>query len=165
MGLRSFAFGMVVGAGAVLSGQYYMATQDVAVSPAETIEDILGQVMPSGERAASSPARAAEPSSNGRTTQRFSGEASYYAESLDGNPTASGEPYRHNAYTAAHRTLPFGTRVRVTRRDTGQSVIVTINDRGPYAHNRVIDLSGAAAQKLDMDQVGVAMVDVEVLSD
>ncbi|MEM9285902.1 MAG: septal ring lytic transglycosylase RlpA family protein, partial [Pseudomonadota bacterium] len=71
---------------------------------------------------------------------------------------------RHNGFTAAHRTLPFGTRVRVTRRDTGQSVVVTINDRGPYAHNRVIDLSGAAAERLDMDKVGVATVDVEVLS-
>ncbi len=165
MGLRSFAFGMVVGAGAVLGGQYYMATNDGEISPVETIEDILGEVMPSGDGSASAPSSAPEPSSDGRTTQRFSGEASYYAESLDGNPTASGEPYRHNAFTAAHRTLPFGTRVRVTRRDTGQSVIVTINDRGPYAHNRVIDLSGAAAKKLDMDQVGVATVDVEVLSD
>ncbi|MEO1657956.1 MAG: septal ring lytic transglycosylase RlpA family protein [Pseudomonadota bacterium] len=165
MGLRSFAFGMAFGAGAVLGGQYWMATNGTEMSPAETIDDILEQVMPGGSDASEAPAGRPEPSSQGRTTQRFSGEASYYAESLDGNPTASGEPYRHNAFTAAHRTLPFGTRVRVTRRDTGQSVVVTINDRGPYAHNRVIDLSGAAAERLDMDKVGVTTVDVEVLSD
>lgn len=164
MGLRSFAFGLVAGAGAVLGGQYWMATNGEDMSPADMLDDLIGRVAPAQEQTSEAPASQPEPSSQGRTTERFSGEASYYAESLDGNPTASGEPYRHNGFTAAHRTLPFGTRVRVTRRDTGQSVVVTINDRGPYAHNRVIDLSGAAAERLDMDKVGVATVDVEVLS-
>ena len=164
MGLRTFAFGMAVGAGLVLGGQYWLATKGSGdAAPGDVIDDILGRVVP--EEGINIAAPSPEAADQGRATDRFSGEASYYAASLDGNPTASGEIYRHNAYTAAHRTLPFGTRVRVTRQDTGQSVIVTINDRGPYAHNRVIDLSGAAAKKLGMDQVGVAMVDVEVLAD
>ncbi|MEO1042214.1 MAG: septal ring lytic transglycosylase RlpA family protein [Pseudomonadota bacterium] len=186
MGLRSFAFGMATGAALVLGGQYVMATNMLEgqglIAPKESMESLIERVTPppsaSENTDTSEDDRAeetsilealapkpAEPSDQGQVSDRFSGEASYYAESLDGNPTASGEPYRHNGYTAAHRTLPFGTRVRVTRQDTGQSVVVTINDRGPYAHNRVIDLSGAAASEIDMDIVGVAMVDVEVLSD
>ena len=94
----------------------------------------------------------------------FSGEASYYAASLDGNPTASGEPYDHSAMTAAHRELPFGTMVRVTNRETGASVVVRINDRGPYADDRVIDVSGAAAEQLGMIEAGVITVDVTILS-
>jgi rare lipoprotein A len=68
------------------------------------------------------------------------GEASYYADSLDGNKTASGEPYNKDALTAAHPSLPFGTKVKVTSLKTGQSVTVVINDRGPHAKDRIIDL-------------------------
>ena len=76
------------------------------------------------------------------------GVASYYADSLDGNSTASGEPYDKDALTAAHRTLEFGTKVKVTNLDTSQSVVVRINDRGPHVKTRVIDVSGAAAEAL-----------------
>lgn len=93
------------------------------------------------------------------------GEASYYANSLHGNKTASGEPYDKNAMTAAHRTLPFGTRVKVTRVDTGDAVELVVNDRGPHAKGRIIDVSGAAAEKLGMLKVGHAQVTVEVLDD
>ena len=72
------------------------------------------------------------------------GEASYYADSLHGNKTASGEPYDKDAMTAAHRSLPFGTKVKVIYLKTGKSVEVVINDRGPHVKNRIIDLSGAA---------------------
>ena len=92
------------------------------------------------------------------------GEASYYADSLDGNKTASGAPYDKSAMTAAHREFAFGTRVKVTYVKTGKSVEVTINDRGPHADGRIIDLSGAAAKAVGMIDDGHGMVKIEVLS-
>ena len=89
-----------------------------------------------------------------------SGIASYYWQP---QRTASGGWFNPNAMTAAHKTLPLGTRVRVTRNDTGQSVDVTINDRGPYVGGRVIDLSRAAAQSINMTGRGLAPVSVSVL--
>lgn len=89
------------------------------------------------------------------------GIASYYAESLDGNPTASGEPYDRDAMTAAHRTLPFGTEVKVTNLSNQKEVIVRINDRGPHTKSRVIDVSGAAAKKLNLIDAGTAKVRLE----
>jgi rare lipoprotein A len=88
------------------------------------------------------------------------GIASYYADRFHGRQTASGERYDRNAYTAAHRRLPFGTKVQVTRLDTGSSVEVRINDRGPFVKGRVIDLSYAAAKKLGMLRRGVVRVRV-----
>jgi len=90
------------------------------------------------------------------------GEASYYADSLDGNKTASGEPYDKDALTAAHRSLPFGTKVKVTYLETGKSVEVVINDRGPHAKGRIIDLSRAAAQALGLIEDGHGKVKLEV---
>ena len=92
------------------------------------------------------------------------GEASYYADSLQGNKTASGEPYDRDALTAAHRTLAFGTLVRVTYLKNGKSVEVRINDRGPYADDRLIDLSGAAAEQIGLVDAGHGEVRVEVIS-
>ncbi len=89
------------------------------------------------------------------------GLASYYADSLHGNKTASGELYDKNAMTAAHRTLDFGTRVTVTYLKTGKSVEVKINDRGPHAADRIIDLSSAAAKKIGLTEDGVGEVSVE----
>jgi len=89
------------------------------------------------------------------------GIASYYADSLDGNPTASGEPYDKKAMTAAHRTLPFGTKVKVTNLSNDKSVVVRINDRGPHTKNRIIDVSGAAAEKLGLLDSGTAEVRIE----
>ena len=86
------------------------------------------------------------------------GSAYYYADSLSGNPTASGEPYDKNALTAAHRTLAFDTMVQVTNLDNGKSVVVRINDRGPHAKNRIIDVSGAAAKQLGLMDSGSAKV-------
>jgi rare lipoprotein A len=83
--------------------------------------------------------------------------ASYYADSLAGNPTASGEPYVPSKLTAAHRTLSFGTKVRVVREGRGE-VTVTINDRGPFIDGRIIDLSRAAAEQVDLITDGVADV-------
>jgi len=91
------------------------------------------------------------------------GEASYYADSLNGNKTASGEPYNKNAFSAAHNSLPFGTKVRVTYLKSGQSVEVVINDRGPHAKDRIIDLSGAAAKKIGLTDAGHGKVRLEVI--
>jgi len=91
------------------------------------------------------------------------GEASYYADGLNGSKTASGELYDKGALSAAHRSLPFGTKVKVTYLKTGQSVVVVINDRGPYAKDRIIDLSGAAAKKIGLTDAGHGKVRLEVI--
>ena len=89
------------------------------------------------------------------------GTASYYADSLHGNPTASGEPYDKDAMTAAHQTLEFGTKVRVTNLSNNKSVVVRINDRGPHTKDRINDVSGAAAEKLGLLDLGTAEVSIE----
>ena len=95
---------------------------------------------------------------------RLSGWASWYGPGFHGNRSASGEIYNQNALTAAHRSLPFGTKVRVTNTKTGRTVVVRINDRGPFIGGRIIDLSAAAARILGVMKTGVAPVRVEVLS-
>ncbi|MGH8381537.1 septal ring lytic transglycosylase RlpA family protein [Pseudomonas sp.] len=94
-----------------------------------------------------------------------SGTASYYGSRHHGKRTASGEPFNQNAMTAAHRSLPFGTRVQVTNLNNDRSVVVRINDRGPHTRGRLIDLSRAAAEKLGMIRSGTARVRVQSLSD
>lgn len=91
------------------------------------------------------------------------GMASFYGREFDGKPTSSGETYHANHLTAAHRTLAFGTIVRVTNLSNGKKVIVRINDRGPFVKGRIIDLSLAAAKRLDMIDAGVVKVRVEVV--
>jgi len=109
------------------------------------------------------PATPIEASSDLRAIDATTGLASYYAVKFEGKRTASGETYHRDALTAAHLTLPFGTRVRVTRLATGKSVEVVINDRGPQRKGRIIDLSRRAAEILDLVRAGVARVRVEVL--
>lgn len=92
-----------------------------------------------------------------------SGKASYYGDRHHGQKTASGERFNQNALTAAHRSLPFGTRVRVTNLNNERSVVVRINDRGPFVRGRVIDVSRAAAERLDMLRAGVVPVRIETL--
>jgi rare lipoprotein A len=92
------------------------------------------------------------------------GEAAYYSDALAGRPTASGEPYAPEKLTAAHRTLPLGSLILVTRVDDGKSVQVRVNDRGPYGKKgRIVDLSRAAAERLGMQKSGIAQVRVEVV--
>jgi rare lipoprotein A len=90
----------------------------------------------------------------------FSGMASFYGNE-SGSKTASGQRFNQNALTAAHRTLPFGTKLRVTH--GSRSVVVTINDRGPFSHGRVLDLSTAAAREVGLIGAGVGRVTAEVL--
>jgi len=100
---------------------------------------------------------------NSNTGLTFRGIASYYGDKFEGRTTASGEIFRQNVLTAAHKSLPFGTRVKVTRVDNGKSIIVKINDRGPFVAGRIIDLSYSAALAIDIIQMGVAEVVVEVV--
>ena len=93
------------------------------------------------------------------------GIASYYGARHHGKRTASGEPFDQNALTAAHPTLPFGTRVLVTNLSNDKSVVLRINDRGPHTRGRLIDVSRKAAQQLDMLRSGTAKVRVQGLSD
>ena len=87
-----------------------------------------------------------------------SGAASWYGPGFHGQRTANGETFNTQALTAAHKTLPFGTQLRVTNERTGRSVVVRINDRGPYARGRVIDLSKAAADAVGILGVGTVML-------
>lgn len=91
------------------------------------------------------------------------GDATFYASYFEGRLTASGEPYDSQAMTAAHKTLPFGTRVKVTALDSGETTVVRINDRGPFVDGRIIDLSRKAAEQLGMVQDGAAPVQLQVL--
>ncbi|MCB2083370.1 MAG: septal ring lytic transglycosylase RlpA family protein [Sphingomonadaceae bacterium] len=105
------------------------------------------------------PAVEAEPA----TTSLGSGVASYYGRKFHGRRTANGERFDMHAMTAAHRTLPFGSRVRVTNPSNGRAVVVRINDRGPYAHGRTIDLSRAAATEIGLVARGHGTVQLELL--
>ena len=96
-------------------------------------------------------------------TPIYNGQASWYGPGFHGRRTANGEVFNSNELTAAHPSLPFGTKVRVTNMNNGQSVVVRINDRGPFAGGRIIDLSAGAARSINMINSGVAPVKVEVL--
>lgn len=96
-------------------------------------------------------------------TRIGSGSASYYASKFHGRRTASGEAFDNAAMTAAHRTLPFGSLVRVTNIDNGRSVVVRINDRGPFTRGRMIDVSRAAADELGLVARGHATVELELI--
>ena len=93
----------------------------------------------------------------------ITGEASWYGPGFYGNRTANGEIYRQGTMTAAHRTLPFGTKVRVTNLWNGLSAVIRINDRGPFVAHRVIDLGHGAASTLGLISSGIAEVRLEVL--
>lgn len=92
-----------------------------------------------------------------------SGKVSWYGDKFHGKPTASGESFNKNGFSAAHKTLPLPTIARVTNLDNGQSVIVRINDRGPFSNDRILDVSKAAAVKLGFEKAGVAKAKVVVL--
>jgi rare lipoprotein A len=113
---------------------------------------------PLPEESASAPAELPEATPLGR------GSASYYAHKFHGRRTASGETFDNGAMTAAHRTLPFGSLVRVTNPATGQSVVVRINDRGPFTRGRMIDVSRAAAEELGLIARGHATVELELIT-
>lgn len=125
---------------------------------------LLAGCSSTGPAATPPPSRQAEPEQRA-TGYRAEGQASYYGTRHHGMRTANGERFDQHALTAAHRTLPFGTRVKVTHLANGRSVTVRINDRGPVSRQRLIDLSRAAAEQLGMLRQGVATVRVEALAD
>ena len=116
---------------------------------------------------ASSPRYIARRAVKGRpgqfTFKQQVGMASYYGAEFHGRPTSSGEIFDMNGMTCAHRTLPLGTKVRVTNLENGKSIELKVNDRGPFVDGRIIDLSQGAAKKLDMIQSGIVMVRIEVI--
>ena len=116
------------------------------------LKEIPGRPKPPAPAIAAAPVR-----------YQVSGEASWYGPGFHGNYTANGEVYNQNALTAAHKTLPFGTRVRVTNLYNGRSVVVRINDRGPFIPGRIIDLSQGAAQVIGVTSSGVAPVQMDIL--
>lgn len=123
-------------------------------APANAQSDDAGRQVERIERIAPGGHRAAD-----RVLSR--GVASRYARSLHGNLTANGERYNHYAVSAAHKTLPFGTLVRVSNRRNGRTIIVRINDRGPYIRGRQLDMSGEAARQLGFS--GLARIDYEIV--
>ena len=107
--------------------------------------------------------KGSKPDAGTRTGGFEEGYASYYADEFHGRKTANGETYDMNALTAAHRTLAFGTRVRVRNTTNGRTVIVRINDRGPFKSGRIIDVSLAAAKQLKMIGPGTSRVQLQIL--
>lgn len=101
-----------------------------------------------------------------RTPQHYRtiGTASWYGPGFHGHRTSNGERYDQHDLTAAHRSLPFGSNIRVTNMDNGKAVVVRINDRGPFVRGRIIDLSKAAAQRIDMLGTGTARVELASLN-
>ena len=94
---------------------------------------------------------------------KIKGEASYYGPGFHGKLTASGETFDQDDYTCAHKSLPFGTKLKVVRVDNGSSVVVRVNDRGPYVDGRILDLSVAAGKQIGLDKVGHAEVVATVI--
>lgn len=99
-----------------------------------------------------------------RPQYRSKGEASWYGPGFSGRRTASGERFNPKSLTAAHRTLPFGTRLKVTNKENGKSVVVKVNDRGPFIGGRVLDLSKAAALRIGLTSTGTGQVEMLALS-
>ena len=104
-----------------------------------------------------------QPAHAAKAAKKMVGFASFYATKFNGRRTASGEKFDNNALTAAHKSLPFGSKVQVTNVRNGKSVVVRINDRGPYVRGRIIDLSKAAARKIGIGRTGTARVKLEVI--
>ena len=117
---------------------------------------------PSGGGTTASPPPPPAPSS-GRVLLTLEGVASYYADEFHGRLTSNGETYDMNGMTCAHRTFPFGTRMRVTNLDNGRSAVVRVNDRGPFHEGRIVDLSLGAAKELGIVPSGTARVRLEVI--
>lgn len=144
---------------ATLSSEVQGPSNEVAIREADTesepAENLIKQVPPTPIAPAPKPAP--------RVVHSASGQASWYGPGFYGNRTASGEVLRPGTLTAAHRTLPFGTKVLVTNLRNGRTAVVRINDRGPFHGNRVIDLAHGAAHSLGVTASGIAQVRMDVL--
>ncbi len=139
---------------ALPDGATQVRRSDTKAVTASTGDALSGPVVDRGKALGAQPEK---------VISEYTGIASWYGPGFHGRRTASGDRFDQNDLTAAHKTLPFNTRVRVTSVVTGRSVIVTINDRGPYVRGRMIDLSAAAARAIGMRGRGVGKVRLEVL--
>ena len=117
----------------------------------------------SGERRPTAQTEQPIQHNSGKILLTLEGIASYYANDFDGKQTSNGEIFDMNSLTAAHRTFPFGTKVRVTNLENNKIVVVRVNDRGPFKEGRMMDLSMAAAKEIDLIRTGTARVRLEVL--
>lgn len=124
---------------------------------------LLGLAACTGSSPRFSPAAAPHMQVGGDYSSSEEGMASYYADEFHGRKTSNGETFDMNGLTAAHRSLPFNSTVKVTNLDNGQSVTVRINDRGPFVEGRIIDLSKAGARAIGMIGTGTAKVRLEVV--
>ena len=136
--------------GASPSGEEFLVEDITEIREAITIQDVR-TVAP------------VRPLPASKLIEVVQGAASWYGPGFYGRTTANGERFSKGTLTAAHRTLPFGTKVRVTNLSNGRSVVVRINDRGPFKHHRVIDLAHGAASQLQMMQAGEVPVKLEIL--
>ena len=136
--------------GASPSGEEFLVEDITEIRDAITIQDVR-TVAP------------VRPLPASKLIQVVQGAASWYGPGFYGRTTANGERFSKGTLTAAHRTLPFGTKVRVTNLSNGRSVVVRINDRGPFKYHRVIDLAHGAASQLQMMQAGEVPVKLEIL--
>ena len=137
--------------GASPSGEEFLVEDITEIREAITIQDVR-TVAP------------VRPLPASKLIEVVQGAASWYGPGFYGRTTANGERFRKGTLTAAHRTLPFGTKVRVTNLSNGRSVVVLINDRGPFRYHRVIDLAHGAASQLQMMQAGEVPVKLEILA-
>ncbi len=165
--LIGFGLALTFAASSFLSlqnGSSRMTAAAVAEGGDRTSEVAAQVVLPDAiaENLTTNPTEKAAASRNARTLG--SGEASFYGREFAGRPTANGETFDPAGLTAAHRTLPFGSKVRVTNAHNGRSVVVRINDRGPFVEDRLIDVSSHAARQLGMVRSGTARVKLELLS-
>ncbi|RXK82261.1 septal ring lytic transglycosylase RlpA family protein [Chlorobaculum sp. 24CR] len=133
----------------------------ISASPFSALASQNGAINHTISQKSSSSRSTAKPRPNGDRFMVAVGRASFYASRFHGRTTANGETFDMKEFTAAHRSLPFGTIVRVTNLNNGKMVFVKINDRGPYVKNRIIDLSKAAAKQLDLVDSGVGRVKIE----
>lgn len=153
-------------AGAVVTGAATAAT-NVATTAASTATNAAVDVATVATAAVFSVANVATTTAVNAATAAATlfqtGRVSFYADKFHGRPTASGAPYNAEEMTMAHRTLPIGTKVMITNTANQQSVVVTVNDRGPFIGGRVADLSRAAAEKLNMIRSGIVEATLHVL--
>lgn len=146
-----------------------LSRQNVSANPTATITiaglSINDRLVQNGNAAIIPPADSETAIDEADETHVGDGMASYYGKELAGNRTANGERFNPEELTAAHPSLAFGSKVRVTNLNNGQSVVVRINDRGPFTHRRVIDVSHAAAREIGMHRSGTARVSMALLSE
>ena len=143
-----------------------VAAPALAQTPPAAKSDAPGASAAPAATPAPAPAPAATPApAKAAGEHAMEGLAAYYSSRLNGHKTASGQTFNQDALTAAHPTLPFGTRVKVTNTKNGKSVVVRINDRGPTQAGRVVDLSRAAANRIGIGRGGLAPVKLEVVAE